>query len=71
MAKYLKHVSHLGHLGRIANSLRNLFYAIVVSTLSEAKMEEDAKQRKKWAVLSDRFLVLFFLFFFFFGGGPY
>ena len=34
---------------------RNLFYAIVVSTLSDAKIEEDAKQKKKWAVLSDRF----------------
>lgn len=32
----------------------NLFYAIVVSTLSDAKIEEDAKQKKKWAVLSDR-----------------
>ena len=55
----------------------NLFYAIIVSTLSDAKIEEahhafqigavvkhmlglllpsmeDAKQKKKWAVLSDR-----------------
>ena len=35
--------------------IMNLFYAIVVSTLSDAKIEEDAKQKKKWAVLSDRF----------------
>lgn len=34
--------------------IMNLFYAIVVSTLSDAKIEEDAKQKKKWAVLSDR-----------------
>lgn len=27
----------------------------MVSTLSDAKIEEDAKQKKKWAVLSDRF----------------
>ena len=34
--------------------IMNLFYAIIVSTLSDAKIEEDAKQKKKWAVMSDR-----------------
>lgn len=34
--------------------IMNLFYAIIVSTLSDAKMEEDAKQKKKWAVMGDR-----------------
>mmetsp|Transcript_30472 Transcript_30472/g.70259 ORF Transcript_30472/g.70259 Transcript_30472/m.70259 type:complete len:749 (-) Transcript_30472:163-2409(-) len=34
--------------------IMNLFYAIIVSTLSDAKIEEDAKQKKKWAVLRDR-----------------
>ena len=28
--------------------IMNLFYAIIVSTLSDAKIEEDAKQKKKW-----------------------
>lgn len=34
--------------------IMNLFYAIIVSTLSDAKIEEDAKQKKKWAVMQDR-----------------
>lgn len=34
--------------------IMNLFYAIIVSTLSDAKIEEDAKQKKKWAVMRDR-----------------
>ncbi|CAJ1349115.1 unnamed protein product [Effrenium voratum] len=34
--------------------IMNLFYAIIVSTLSDAKAEEDSKQKKKWAVLQDR-----------------
>lgn len=35
--------------------IMNLFYAIIVSTLSDAKIEEDAKQKKKWGVMRDRF----------------
>eukprot|EP00438_Fugacium_kawagutii_P024201 Skav221740 [mRNA] locus=scaffold821:58099:66110:+ [translate_table: standard] len=34
--------------------IMNLFYAIIVSTLSDAKIEEDAKQKKKWGVMRDR-----------------
>eukprot|EP00931_Biecheleriopsis_adriatica_P103951 TRINITY_DN78726_c0_g1_i1.p1 TRINITY_DN78726_c0_g1~~TRINITY_DN78726_c0_g1_i1.p1 ORF type:complete len:750 (+),score=160.84 TRINITY_DN78726_c0_g1_i1:64-2313(+) len=34
--------------------IMNLFYAIMVTTLSDAKLEEDSKQRKKWAQLADR-----------------
>ena len=33
--------------------IMNLFYAIIVSTLSDAKIEEDAKQKKKWGLLQD------------------
>lgn len=38
--------------------IMNLFYAIMVSTLSEAKAEEDAKHKKKIAQLLDRLLDL-------------
>mmetsp|Transcript_818 Transcript_818/g.1560 ORF Transcript_818/g.1560 Transcript_818/m.1560 type:complete len:749 (+) Transcript_818:109-2355(+) len=34
--------------------IMNLFYAIMITTLSDAKSEEDAKQKKKWTQTMDR-----------------
>jgi len=34
--------------------IMNLFYAIMITTLSDAKADEDAKQKKKWAQTMDR-----------------